>query len=88
MTNGDEQGQAVRATITRRTRITDLPEFVTVEEFAAYMQIGRGLAYEIARSDRRLRAVRVGRLLRISREAIAALVADDGGSLRRQKRER
>lgn len=68
---------AAAAPIARATRVSDLPEFLTVDEFADYMQIGRGLAYELARSDSRLRAVRLGRLLRISREAITALANDE-----------
>ena len=43
-------------TITRTTPIADLPQFLSVEEFADYLGIGKGLAYEMARSDPRLRA--------------------------------
>jgi excisionase family DNA binding protein len=57
------------ATIGRSTPIADLPQFLTVDEYAAYLGIGRALAYAEAQT----RGVRQGRLLRIPREAVAAL---------------
>jgi excisionase family DNA binding protein len=60
--------------IDRRTPVSDLPQFITIEQLAVYLDVGKGLAYELARSDPRLRAVRFGRLLRIPREALAVFV--------------
>jgi hypothetical protein len=55
--------------IDRRTPIDQLPQFLTIDELAAYASIGRTAAYEFAR----LHGVRFGRLLRVPRDALAAL---------------
>lgn len=50
-----------------------LPELLTVEEIAAFLRCGRGTAYAlIARGE--LPSVRIGRLVRVPRAAIEALV--------------
>lgn len=60
------------ATITRNTPVSELPEFLTVLEFAAYFRLGRGLAYQLASE----RGVRLGRVLRVPKSAIADMVND------------
>jgi excisionase family DNA binding protein len=62
--------------ISRSTRIEDLPEFLRVDEFAAFFDLGRGAAYAMVRTDPRLRAVRFGRLLRIPRSALITLAKE------------
>ena len=57
--------------ITRRTPIVDLPELLRVEEVAAWCDCGRGTVYEAVRCGS-LAHVRLGRLLRIPRQAIEA----------------
>jgi excisionase family DNA binding protein len=68
------------------TRRTDLPEFLTVADLQHYLGVGRGLAYELARHDPRLQAVRFGRLLRIPREAVLALARDGADQLQQGRR--
>jgi excisionase family DNA binding protein len=55
--------------ITRQTPINALPQFLTVEEFCAYMAIGRSCAYELVRTGK-ISSVRYGRLVRIPRHAL------------------
>ncbi len=62
--------------ITRFTKLVDLPELLRVEEAAAYLDCGRGVIYEMLRSGA-LPGVRLGRLLRIHRDALAALVSTE-----------
>lgn len=57
-------------TITRHTPLADLPELLRVEEAAAWLDIGKGLAYELARRGD-LPSVRLGRLLRVRRDGLA-----------------
>lgn len=57
--------------ISRQTAIDSLPEFLRVEEYAALMDISRGTAYELCRTGS-VQALRLGRLLRIPREAVKA----------------
>jgi excisionase family DNA binding protein len=55
--------------ITRFTPFDQLPELLRVEEYAAWVGCGRGLAYAMAkRGD--VPTVRLGRLLRIRREGL------------------
>ena len=62
-----------------RTPLDQLPEFLRVEEVAHYARTSRSVIYEmVKRGD--LRGIFFGRLLRISREALAALVNSDAGS--------
>ncbi len=59
--------------VTRSTPASDLPELLSVEEVAAFCGIGRSLAYSlVARGE--LPSVRLGRLVRVPRAAILAMV--------------
>ena len=49
---------------------TDLPLTLTVVEAATVLRIGRTAAYNLVRSGK-LRSVRVGRTIRVPRDAIA-----------------
>lgn len=71
----DPPGGGAASPITRSTPIEQLPEFLRVDELAVVLGLGRGSAYEMA-ADPRLRAVRCGRLLRIPRAALLALVKE------------
>ena len=50
-------------------RFDDLPEMVTVEEAAAFLRIGRNAAYESVKTGA-LRSVRLGRTIRIPKQAL------------------
>lgn len=63
--------------VTRTTPIDDLPELLRVEEVAAVLGIGRGTVYSLVAS-KELRCVRLGRLVRVPRSALAALVSPEG----------
>lgn len=55
------------------TRLEDLPDVLTVLEFAEVMRIGRNSAYEaVRRGD--VSAVRIGRRVVIPRAAVFALL--------------
>ena len=56
--------------ITRHTPLDDLPELLRVEEAATWLDVSRGIVYDLVKR-RDLRGVRFGRLLRIPREALA-----------------
>lgn len=62
----------VAQSITRRTSLGDLPELLTVEEFAAWGGIGRNTAYEAVRRGE-IKSVRIGRLVRIPKSALMEL---------------
>jgi excisionase family DNA binding protein len=55
--------------ITRNTPLRELPELLRVEEAAAWLGIGRGLAYDLARRGD-LPTVRLGRLVRVRRDGL------------------
>jgi excisionase family DNA binding protein len=55
------------------TALDDLPEFLSVEETATYLAIGKSLVYEMVKRGE-LRGVRFGRLIRVPREALRARV--------------
>ncbi len=61
-------------TVTRHTPLTELPQLLTVSEYATWAGIGLSLAYEQARRGE-VPAVRFGRLLRIPREALVEIIA-------------
>jgi excisionase family DNA binding protein len=65
--------------ISRRSPLADLPELVTVDEASAWLGTGKGLVYELVRSGR-LKSVRLGRLVRIPRTALEALVLSAEGN--------
>lgn len=47
----------------------DFPQVMTVEELAAALRIGRNAAYQLVR-DKAIRAIKVGRSIRIPRAAL------------------
>lgn len=55
----------------------DRPATLKVPEVAAELRIGRNTAYELVRSGA-LRSVRIGRSVRVTREALEAFKAGDG----------
>ena len=59
--------------ITRSTSINDLPELLRPEEAADVLRVSKGLVYEMAKTGK-LPSVRLGRLLRIPRSALALMV--------------
>jgi excisionase family DNA binding protein len=59
--------------ITRLTPLHALPQMLRVDEAAAWLDVGRGLVFDLCRRGD-LRSVRLGRLVRIPREALAAWV--------------
>ena len=62
--------------IARTTPVEELPQLLRVEEAALWLGCSKGLVFELARRGD-LRSVRLGRLLRIPREALAALSQDN-----------
>lgn len=62
--------------------LDELPEVLTVEEAAAFLRIGRGAAYELARRWREsngregLPVVTLGRSLRVPRAALRRLLEE------------
>jgi excisionase family DNA binding protein len=54
------------AAIDPRTAVGDLPQYLTVDEIAAYLRISKASAYALARTH----GVRIGNLLRVRREAL------------------
>lgn len=63
--------------ITRKTPLEELPELLSVAEAAAWLKIGRGLAYEMVRRGD-LASVRLGRLVRVPRAALASILKEAG----------
>jgi excisionase family DNA binding protein len=53
----------------QRYRVDDLPAVMTVEECAAFLRIGRSACYASVRNGT-IPSVRVGRLIRVPREAL------------------
>lgn len=64
--------------ITRQTAVADLPELLRVEEVAQWLDIGRGTAYELVRTGA-LPCVRLGRLVRVPRLALAGMAREVTG---------
>jgi excisionase family DNA binding protein len=60
-------------TISRVTPLADLPELLRVDEAAAWLDVSKGVVYEMARSGE-LASVKLGRLLRITRHGLAEMV--------------
>lgn len=65
-----------RLVISRHTRLEELPEWCTVEEFGAFWGISRGKAYDLVRCGD-VPSVRFGRLIRIPRSALAKLAGHE-----------
>jgi len=61
--------------ITRHTPLDDLPHLARVEEVAAWLDVSRGEVYTLIRAGT-LAHVKLGRLIRVPREALAALVSE------------
>jgi excisionase family DNA binding protein len=59
-------------TITRTTRVEDLPELLRVPEAAAWLGVSAGVVYALAQSGA-LRSVKLGRLLRVPRTALLSM---------------
>jgi excisionase family DNA binding protein len=59
------------STVTRWTKSDELPEFLTINEVATFLTIGRSSTYELIRTGR-LPSVRFGRLIRIPKSALVA----------------
>ena len=55
--------------VTRHTPYEDLPQFLSVEEFRAFIGIGRSTVYDLLRREE-LPCVRFGRVVRIPRDAL------------------
>jgi excisionase family DNA binding protein len=67
------------ADITRTTPVAQLPEYLSIAEVATYLGIGRGLCYELARQGE-LPSIKLGRLLRVRRDALADLQRKRGAA--------
>jgi excisionase family DNA binding protein len=63
--------------ITRHTPLDQLPELLRASEAAIWLDTSSGIVYTMARTGE-LSSVRLGRLLRIPREALAQLVGRNG----------
>jgi excisionase family DNA binding protein len=62
------------AGITRLTRFEELPELLSVDEFAAFTGVGRGTIYELVRTQKITHYRKFGRVIRISREECRSAV--------------
>lgn len=60
--------------------LDDLPAILTVDEAAAFLRIGRSSAYSAIAAGQ-LPAIRIGRKLRVSRDALARLVEGEANGL-------
>jgi len=63
--------------ITPHTKIEELPQVLTDEEWRTFMRIGRSSAYDLIRQGI-LPVIRLGRTVRISREAVMRFVDREG----------
>jgi excisionase family DNA binding protein len=59
--------------VSRFTSLEEIPQLVTVAELARFLGVGRGKAYDLVRRGE-VEHVRLGRLVRIPRVAIARFV--------------
>ena len=53
----------------------DIPLIMTVEDLMPILLIGRNTAYELIRSGK-IKSIRIGRQIRISRDALIAFLED------------
>jgi excisionase family DNA binding protein len=65
-------------TITRHTPINELPEVCRVQEVATVLDCSVGVVYEMIRHGQ-LAHLKLGRLIRVPRSSVAALVGGHGG---------
>jgi excisionase family DNA binding protein len=63
--------------ITRTTPVEALPELLFVHEAAAWLGVGRSLIYELVKTGE-LPSVRLGRLVRVKRDGLVAMLKDGG----------
>lgn len=66
----------MRMTKHRPTSFEDLPLTLRVEDLMPILGIGRNTAYELVRSGQ-IRSVRVGRQLRVPKDAVVEFLACD-----------
>ena len=69
--------------VTRMTPLEDLPNLLRVPEAAAWAGVGAGIIYDMARTGQ-LDSVKLGRLVRIPRSALAAWAGSERGDVSRQ----
>ncbi len=62
------------------TALAEMPAVLTIEEAATVLRIGRGAAYEAARSGE-LPSVRIGRTLRVPRHALETMLGIEPGDV-------
>ncbi len=74
--------RSVVADVTRLTPHAELPEMLRVEEVAAFWDCGKGVIYAMVQSGA-LASIRLGRLVRIPRSALAALASSSPPSASR-----
>jgi excisionase family DNA binding protein len=67
------RARVVVGDIDRFTPLSELPELLRVDEAAAWLGIGRGLAYELVRRGD-LPSTKLGRLVRVRRDGLAEAV--------------
>lgn len=67
--------------ITRTTPAEALPELLFVSEAAAWLGIGKTLAYELVKAGK-LPSVTLGRLVRVQRDGLVKLSGRDGNGSR------
>jgi excisionase family DNA binding protein len=67
------------ASVTRHTPLDDLPDLCRVPEVAAWLDASTGEVYALVKAGR-LSSVRLGRLIRVPRSALAALVTPKEGA--------
>jgi len=60
--------------INRHTRLDDLPEFLTLEEYATYVDVSPSAAYEHLQT-RKVHAVKFGRFWRVPRASLMAMTS-------------
>lgn len=77
VTLGGAETQKKERGRTMTTPANELPPILTVPEAAAFLRIGRTAAYEAVRLGL-IPSVRLGRLVRIPRDALLAWLAADG----------
>lgn len=66
-------------TAARRSEVADLPLVLTVDETANALRLGRSATYEAIHRGQ-IRAVRLGRKLRVPRAELERLLSGEGGS--------
>lgn len=66
----------MRMTKQRPTSFEDLPLTLRVEDLMPILGIGRNTAYELVRSSQ-IRSIRVGRQLRVPKDAVMEFLAHD-----------